>query len=220
MDPTAGAMAVTIVVTRCPGKLIAAPQRRHPAASRDRRRPRGAARPSRRAVLGAPGRGRLVDPEGRVRRRRGSARRRPARVRRGARTRAAGRASRPTWARSARSRARSSAPGRWPAISTRPDPQQHVHARVAAAVGPRRASSPRSTAPQWFDLERAREKINPAQARVARPPARRPSRRMSGVGPDQPDGPLHGLRLVPQRPLASGADDDRGAGAVRRRCIR
>ena len=79
-----------------------------------RRRPRGPARPSRRPVLGQARRRRVVDPQGRVRGRRGPAGRRAARVRGGARLGAPGRRrAAPSSARSGRRAA--SVVARWAA---------------------------------------------------------------------------------------------------------
>ena len=66
---------------------------------------------------------------------------------------------------------------------------------------------------EWFGLEVAREKINPAQ--VALLDRLQELQEDEPVGDDQPYGPLHGLRVGAQRSVAPGALDARGSRAVR-----
>ena len=127
-------------------------------------RARGAARASRRAVLGQEGPRRVVDPEGRARRGRGRARVRAARVRGGDRQHARTRASSTTSAACVRNRARSCRRGRSRATSTRAR-SARTRSRWSGRRGPAAgASSPRSTAPSGSPSLRRVERINPAQA--------------------------------------------------------
>ena len=163
-------------------------ERRHPAlAARRGRRAGGAARPSRRSVLGQEGPRRVVDPEGRVRRGRGSARVRAARVRGGdGHDAAGGRAGRARLGAlgERQDRARPSPP---PATSTRPPcaatrssssgrraPGASRRSRRSTArrgsASPRRASGSTPRRPRSSTASRRpRRGMTRARGRAARP---------------------------------------------------
>ena len=160
-------------------------------------------------VLDPARRGSVVDSEGRVRSRRGTADRRPSRVRL--------KSSEPS-----RRRARSS-------ISARYARSRGKYVRAWALEGDLDATAitsntftlewpPRSGRTSEFpevdraELVRARGGAREDQPRpgAAAGSSRAGPVRVSGSRLDQPDGPLHRLRLVAQRALDPGADDAEG----------
>ena len=166
--------------------------------------PRGPARPSGRPVLGAQGPRRVVDPQGRARRRRGPARVRAARVRRGDGHAAAGRRARRPRVREAQA----AASGHGVRGRGRPRPgdgaQQHVRARVAAPVGPHAG----------LPGDRPRGVVRPRRgARAAQPRAGR-VRRPAGAAAAFSEGP-------PDSALAfSGRASNASRTGLPRRCAR
>ena len=127
----------------------------------------------------AQGRRRVVDPQGRARRRRGAAGVRAARVRRGDRHDAPDGRARPPRRGRGRRAARWWRPGRPRATST---PRRSAATRSSSSGRRARAAAqefPEVDRAGWFGLAEAREKLLPAQARVRRP-ARAPRSDLSG----------------------------------------
>ncbi len=146
-------------------------QRGHPPLSPDGRRARGVARTSGRAVLGAQGRGRVVDPEGGVRRGRGRAGLRAARVRGGDGHGAARERADRSGHRAAEERQGGHRLGRRGRPRRGRDPEQHVRAGMAAALGQDAGLSGGGPC----RLVRSRRGSGQAQSRpdgLPRPPAR------------------------------------------------
>ena len=190
---------------------------------------RGAARAHGRAVLGAQGRRRLVDPEGRARTRRGPAGRGRPRVHRGAGLATARRPAASSWAPSRQRGGKqitvfaAGAPTSTPTHIT----PRHLRAGVAAAVG-HAAAVPRDR-PGGVVRRRTRRGASWSAARWSsstacwRRPCRRPVHRPDGTGYRRPDvspiwtrpGPRSGGRCGrhhrPQRADVPGPLAVRGA---------
>src|ERR671922_85474 len=185
--------------------------RRHPPLPAVRRRPRGSDRPPGRSVLDSQGRRRVVDTEGRVRRRRRSPGFRAARVRGGdGHGPAPGRADR-TGRREAKGRQGRERVGRRGRPGRRRRLQQHVHDGVAPALGPH-GRIPRDRPCRLVRHRRGAREAQPGPDGVPGPPARAAScLTLETVQPSAPhelDKPRRGDPIRPSRP--SGGRDCEG----------